>query len=240
VFDGADEMRIAVISDIHGNLEALEATLADIDTRHIERVVCLGDIVGYGANPRECVQLVRERTSNVVLGNHDAAAIDLRDRENMTHNALEAIRWTADRLTREEIDFLRGLPLTLSMNNILFVHSAPKEPRAWEYIMYSFDARGYFRFFSENICFIGHSHTPRMFCEKAFKYAFDPNERWIINVGSVGQPRDEDNRSSYGVLDTVAGAYENIRVPYDIDKAAAKIMNAKLPKVLAKRLYEGK
>jgi diadenosine tetraphosphatase ApaH/serine/threonine PP2A family protein phosphatase len=233
-------MRIAVLSDIHGNFEALEAALGDVDSRKVDRIVCLGDIVGYGANPRECLQCIRERTNDIVLGNHDAAAFDIRVRENMSINAVEAIRWTERQLSREDMDFLRGLPQSISFHDIFFVHATPKAPREWEYIMYSFDARGYFRYFTERLCFIGHSHSPRIFCEKAFKLSFSMEERWIINVGSIGQPRDEDPRASYGLLDTVAGTYDNIRLPYNIDGAAAKILDAKLPKVLAKRLYEGR
>jgi predicted phosphodiesterase len=233
-------MRIAIVSDIHGNLEALEAVLADVDQRKVDRIVCLGDIVGYGANPVECLRLIKERTAEIVLGNHDAAAVNPRERDGMNHHAFDAIRWTEKQLSREDVEFLTSLPLSLSTMEMLFVHAAPKDPRSWEYILYSFDARGYFRHFSEKLCFVGHSHIPRAFCEKPFTYNFDMKERWIINVGSVGQPRDEDNRSSYGLLDTVAGSYENIRVTYDIDRAAEKILLAKLPKVLAKRLYEGR
>ncbi|CUT05583.1 metallophosphoesterase family protein, partial [Candidatus Kryptobacter tengchongensis] len=189
-------MRIAIISDIHSNLEALTKAFEIIDTKNVDEIVCLGDIVGYGANPNECVELIRKRVKYVVMGNHDyAVAVDPAELFYFSSYARESDLWTREVLTKENLDFLKSLPFTISLKNLLFVHSAPAQPREWEYIFTEAQAKVQFQYFKEKICFIGHSHFPGIFPENGFYNGkLDRNTRYIINVGSIGQPRDGDWR----------------------------------------------
>lgn len=232
-------MRLAIISDIHANLEALERVLADIEAAEADRLVCLGDIVGYGADPSACLDLVRERADICVLGNHDAAVFSLTERAFFNPNARLAVDWTAAQLSTDDIAYLKGLPYRVSSDNLLFVHSAPRAPEQWDYVFSGMEARMYGRHFHERICFIGHSHVPGLYPIDAGGRGYSHDRRFLINVGSVGQPRDGDWRSSYGLLDTVAGSYENRRIEYDVDAAARKIISRGLPRRLAERLRMG-
>ena len=232
-------MRIAIISDIHSNLEALTRALQDLDQRSIDRIVCLGDIVGYGANPRECLRIVRERTGDIIMGNHDEAAFDPYVGSTFNSYARDALRWTREQLTTDEKQFLRSLPMCQSFENILFVHATPRYPEEWGYIFSSLEARSFAGSFSERICFVGHSHVPFVYSMDPLVREYHPGHRFIINPGSIGQPRDGDPRLSYGILDSVAGSYENIRLEYDIQSAAGKITANKLPTRLAQRLFMG-
>ena len=232
-------MRIAIISDIHANLEALSAVLEDILRRQADRIVCLGDIVGYGADPADCVTLVREHASFSVLGNHDAASFSPQQRAYFNPLALEAVRWTAGQLDEKHTSWLRQLPYRVSFENLLFVHSAPRAPEEWDYVFGGMEARMQGRYFFERICFIGHSHIPGIHPLDSDVGEYSPAHRFIINVGSVGQPRDGDWRSSYGLLDTVAGTYDNHRIAYDVDAAMRKILDRGLPPRLAQRLKAG-
>lgn len=232
-------MRIAIISDIHANLEALSAVLEDILPQQVDRIVCLGDIVGYGADPAACATLVREHAAFSVLGNHDAASFSPQQRAYFNPLALEAVRWTADQLDEEHTSWLRQLPYRVSFENLLFVHSAPRAPEEWDYVFGGMEARMQGRYFFERVCFIGHSHIPGVYPLDSDMGEYSPSHRFIINVGSVGQPRDGDWRSSYGLLDTVAGTYDNHRVAYDVDAAMRKILDRGLPPRLAQRLKAG-
>ncbi len=232
-------MRLAIISDIHANLEALQQVLEDIRRQQADRIVCLGDIVGYGADPVACIELVREQASMCVLGNHDAALFTDSQRAYFNPHALEAVRWTAEQLGADHRDYLRGLPYRISSDHMLFLHATPRAPEEWDYIFSGMEARMQARHFYERLCFIGHSHIPGVYPLDADVVEYDPEHRFMINVGSVGQPRDGNWRSSYGLLDTVAGSYENRRVEYDVEAAAAKIIAHKLPSRLAERLKVG-
>lgn len=233
-------MRIAIISDIHGNLEALETALEDIKKRGYDSIYCLGDIVGYGANPKECIALVREHCDGVVMGNHDEAAYLEGAELSFNSKAAIAAIWTRKQLSQEEHDYLKSLPMRLTVNDLLFVHSAPKNPQYWEYIFSAMQALAYADAFTERVCFVGHSHLPGVYSLDLKEGGYTPEGRFIINVGSIGQPRDGNPDLSYGYLDTVAGTYDNIRLPYNIDKAANKIREAGLPAILAVRLSEGR
>ncbi len=232
-------VRLAIISDIHANLEALERVLEDTELMQAERLVCLGDIVGYGADPAACVATVRERADICVLGNHDAAVFSVPERAFFNPNAREALSWTTAQLSEDDITYLQSLPYRVSTDNLLFVHSAPRAPEQWDYVFSGMEARLYGRYFHERICFIGHSHVPGLYPIDAGVREYSHADRFLINVGSVGQPRDGDWRSSYGLLDTVAGTYENRRVEYDVDAAARKILARGLPARLAQRLKFG-
>jgi len=240
-------MKTALISDVHANLEALQAVLGAIDERGVDRILCLGDVVGYGASPNECLSLVRERCELVLLGNHDSAASGGPEAARFNPNAKTAALWTAKMLTPDHRDYLRGLKLVSHAGPYLCVHASPAAPRDWEYIFDRFDAEPQFQFFSEPICFIGHTHQPAIFERVAAGSTFvpptrlriDAERRYIVNVGSVGQPRDRDPRACFVLLHETAGEIEFIRVAYDIPAAQEKIREAKLPGVLATRLATG-
>jgi diadenosine tetraphosphatase ApaH/serine/threonine PP2A family protein phosphatase len=232
-------VRLAIISDIHSNLEALRSVLDDIDRRQADRVICLGDIVGYGAEPSACVRLVRERAAAVVLGNHDAGVLNIANRSFFNPAALEALLWTSARLGDEELRWLSTLPYRYSKDNMLFVHAAPRVPEQWEYVFGGMEARRYSRYFHERLCFLGHSHVPGVYPLDPEVREYDTVSRFLINVGSVGQPRDGDWRACYGMLDSVAGTFTHIRVEYDVAAAMHAILKAGLPKKLAERLKHG-
>jgi diadenosine tetraphosphatase ApaH/serine/threonine PP2A family protein phosphatase len=232
-------MRIAIISDIHSNLEALTAALQVIDEQTIDEIVCLGDTVGYGANPNECVALIRQRCRFVIKGNHEAAVVNIAATESFAENARTAALWTRKQLTEDHLQFLRDLPLTVSYERLLFVHASPNEPSAWEYIMNEWDAALTLQSFSEQICFVGHTHFPGIFSIDGRKRSVVRGNRYLINVGSVGQPRDRNPQLSFGIFDSEKWSYKNLRTPYDITTAAQKIIAANLPPALGQRLHLG-
>ena len=232
-------MRLAIISDIHSNLEALSAALEAINKRKVDQIICLGDIVGYGANPRECLRLVRERCSVVLLGNHDLAAVKTEKAEDFNTTARIAARWTNGMLLEEEKSYLASLPYSAMLDDILFVHASPYEPEEFHYILSTRDAVDAMGFFTQRLCFVGHSHVPGMFSERGRVTVIDEDERYLINVGSVGQPRDGNPQLSFGLLDTEKWKYENIRLSYDAETAARKIIAAGLPPILGERLMVG-
>jgi diadenosine tetraphosphatase ApaH/serine/threonine PP2A family protein phosphatase len=232
-------VRLAVISDIHGNLEALQSVLEHISARQVDRIICLGDIVGYGANPAECLRLVQDTAHASVLGNHDAAVLSETRRSFFNPYALQALLWTTEQLSDDDKAWIETLPYRFSRDDILFVHAAPRVPEQWEYVFSGMEARRYGRYFHERICFIGHSHVPGVYPVDPGISGFDSVSRYLINVGSVGQPRDGDRRACYGLLDTVSGSFEHQRVEYDIAAAMKKILLAGLPKRLAQRLLDG-
>jgi len=240
-------MTTALISDIHGSIEALDAVLAEIETRRPRRILCLGDIVGYGASPNECLAKVRKHCEVVLLGNHDAAASGGPEAARFNLYARVAAEWTAKTLTRENREYLQRLPVTSSQESFYLVHASPACPRDWEYLLDRFDAEPQFHYFTEPICFIGHTHQPAVYmadpagCKSLplSNVTLEPDRRYIVNVGSVGQPRDHDPRACFAVYHEAAGVVEFVRVPYDIEGAQAKIRAAQLPEVLAARLATG-
>jgi putative phosphoesterase len=233
-------MRIAIISDIHSNLEALKRAQVEIEREKVDEVVCLGDIVGYGANPNECVDIVKSLTAHVLLGNHDEAAIDLTRTEFFNPFARIAAEWTADTLTEDNKDYLAALPFTVERNGILFVHASPLNPEEWNYVLTPSDAAENFDAMPTDVCFIGHSHVPEVFGEDPWTRNIVRGEKFIVNVGSIGQPRDGNPKLSFGIFDTELWGYRNVRLDYDIELAAFKIKKAGLPKNLADRLFVGK
>jgi diadenosine tetraphosphatase ApaH/serine/threonine PP2A family protein phosphatase len=240
-------MKTALLSDVHANLEALQAVLQVAQKRDVDRMLCLGDVVGYGASPNECLQIIRERCPMVLLGNHDSASSGGGELARFNPNAKAAALWTAKVLTPENRDYLRGLSLTRHLEPYYYVHASPAAPRDWEYIFDRFDAEPQFQFFTEHGCFIGHTHQPAIFERSASgcvslpptQHRFDPAHRYIVNVGSVGQPRDRDPRACFVILSEPEGTIEFVRVPYDIEASQEKIRAANLPPVLAARLAAG-
>lgn len=233
-------MRIAIISDIHSNLEALQTALECIKSRQIDEIVCLGDTVGYGANPNECLALLRRTTDKILLGNHDEAACNINLSEQFTPYARAAALWTNTTLTEENKEFLRSLPFACQVAGLDFLHSSPFQPEEWHYVISVADARFNFPYFSAPVAFIGHTHVPSIFCEDLWRKDIVRGKKAIVNVGSIGQPRDHDWRLSFGIFDTESWMYENLRVEYDVQSASQKILQAGLPRPLADRILVGR
>ena len=240
-------MRYAIFGDIHGNTEALNAVFADIAHARVDRYLCLGDVVGYGAEPEKCIAELRSRGIETVLGNHDSAAVGDTPLDYFNEYAKEAIAWTAERLTEDDKGYLKRLPVIGGDEGFAIVHSSLANPKEWGYIIDLMSARRCFELLTGHLCFIGHSHVPVIFqergsisCYRARDMAMEKDARYIVNVGSVGQPRDGDHRASYGIYDAAKMRFEIRRVPYDVRKAQDKIISAGLPRFLAFRLGVGR
>ncbi len=232
-------MRVAIISDIHSNLEALEKAIEIIEKKNIDEIICLGDLVGYGASPNECVELTRRRARHVLLGNHDQAAFDLSQTEHFNRHARTAAFWTNQTLTQGNLEYLQALPFQCTLDELMFVHASPKEPEQWHYIFSAFEAKSNFEFFQTGVCFIGHTHIPGIFPEDMKTQKIQRGSRYIINVGSVGQPRDGNWKLSFGIFDTNTWTYEMVRSEYNVQSAADRILASELPRFLAERLLSG-
>jgi diadenosine tetraphosphatase ApaH/serine/threonine PP2A family protein phosphatase len=241
-------MRYAILSDIHSNREALTAVLEACATLGPDAYVCAGDLVGYGPDPSGVIADVRERDMLTVRGNHDQAALDPDEDRYFNSWAREAIGWTRERLTEEERAYLEELPFDAAAGGALVVHASPSAPRAWHYILSAAEAGPEFRSFDEPVCFIGHSHVPMAIVRTAAglseiphdEVAVEEGARYIINVGSVGQPRDGDPRAAFGLYDSEERRYRLIRVEYDAEVVSRKIIGAGLPPFLGERLLAGR
>lgn len=240
-------MRLAILSDIHGNLEALDTVLADVDSRGAGAMVCLGDFVGYGAAPNECIERLRPRIECAVAGNHDLAACGRIKLGYFNPDAAQAARWTAETLTPEHLQYLRELPFTVLWRGVRLVHSSPAEPDEWHYVFSPGDAAFEMESCAEDVCFIGHSHYPGTFELAGAQVQYTRDEvvkgrrdrRYLVNVPSVGQPRDGDRRAGYLLFDDEALRFEHVRLEYDIPAAMRRIREAGLPAFLADRLQWG-
>ena len=237
-------MLYAVVSDIHANYEALKVVLADIEARKPDRRICLGDIVGYNAAPSECIALVKD-FDIILMGNHDYAVKDQELVEKFNFHARLAIEWTLERLSPEEKQYLSALPYVDKEEGLTFVHATPRHPDQWGYIMNIDDAMDSFNYFSTQVCFIGHTHFPvivsdagEIIMEKRLE--FRRKSRYVVNIGSVGQPRDGDNRACYVLYDTEKRYLEYVRLPYDIEATQKRMVKAKFPHFLVNRLTEGR
>ncbi|MDK2973001.1 MAG: hypothetical protein PWP23_2756 [Candidatus Sumerlaeota bacterium] len=241
--------RIAIFSDIHGNYHALDAVLKAIDDEKVDMIVCCGDVVGYGARPNECVNAIRDRKIPVIAGNHDHACLLLTDISNFNEIAKAAVIWTKDVLSEENVAFLRQMPLTIrdTANDVFFVHASPKDPGEWNYILTMGEARTNFNYFNERICFIGHSHQPfiienengNLMCPSRPEIDLKDNRRYLVNVGSVGQPRDHNPDACFVILDLEKQKLEIKRLKYNLAGAQQAIIDAGLPRELAERLAHG-
>ncbi len=244
-------MLVAAISDIHANLPAFEAVLADIDSTGVEEIWFLGDVVGYGAQPSECLRLVDERCSISLLGNHDLAALDEIDISTFSPGAARSALWTRENLSGEDLALLRKIgQASGSREGFGLYHASPRDP-VWEYVVDSEQAADNLDFQPERTALIGHSHIALYFNRTAGSpgtssvlgadgSSIDLSEgEWLVNPGSVGQPRDGDPRAAWLELDTTALKATFHRVGYPIDVAADSIREAGLPDHLADRLYQG-
>lgn len=250
-------MRVAVLSDIHANLPALEAVLADVDDGGVEEIWCLGDVVGYGAEPDGCTDLVRERCVTCLVGNHDLAVLGQLDTSTFSGAASAAVEWTKAYSSTETISFLEQLSPSDTTRPAALYHASPRDP-VWEYVLWPDQAAECLAVQERRVSLIGHSHVALFFSVPGWDQVQDGIQeargwqagagtrleisegRWLINPGSVGQPRDGDPRAAWLELETEAWEATYHRVVYDIDRAAAAIEASELPAHLAKRLYVGR
>jgi putative phosphoesterase len=242
-------MRWAILSDVHGNLPALEAVMSYLDEgRAVDRIAYLGDAVGYGADPNACLEILRAACCEWVVGNHDHGVVGLTEIHLFNLEAKEAILWCRDQLESRHRDFLRGLPLEVTKDDFTLVHATPQAPRAWNYLLSYDDVEEAFAVLNTDLCFVGHSHIPLVLRRDQNKriQSLEPNEArilptrsYIINPGSIGQPRNGDPRASFGIYDDEHKTFQLHRVPYDIQDATQRILRAGLPPSLAHRLHVG-
>jgi diadenosine tetraphosphatase ApaH/serine/threonine PP2A family protein phosphatase len=242
-------VRYGIFSDTHANIEALTAVLEAYQSAGIDRFVCLGDTVGYGASPNECCDLIRETAAFTILGNHDAAVAGRMDYSYYYDAARNALDKHASELTEPNMEWLQSLPYEVRENELSFCHGSPINLEEFEYIFSTEQAARCLDIWDDlaTATFIGHSHLCKAFAlseDEVFevvptKFEIRPDHRYIISVGSVGQPRDYDPRASYTVFDTDEKTFEFLRVPYDIDGAAQKIFDSNLERNFANRLFLG-
>lgn len=241
-------MIIAIISDVHANLEALSTVLEDVRRQGAERLWCLGDVVGYGADPNAVCDRIAAAADSAIAGNHDWAAVGRIDGESFNSAAATAIEWTARQLSETSRAWLAALPLVRIEGEARLVHATPSEPAAWRYALSLGDAEAEMQAYQEPLCLIGHSHFPATYEYDGTRtrhladerVALVPGRRYLVNVGSVGQPRDGDPRASYLLYDTEGGQLARRRLEYDVETAARKIREAGLPEFLAQRLHRGR
>ncbi|MGH3014910.1 MAG: metallophosphoesterase family protein [Gaiellaceae bacterium] len=239
-------MRVAVLSDIHGNLHALEAVLASVDRGAPDEIWCLGDLVGYGPRPNRCCALVGERADVCLIGNHDLAVLGRIDLDVFAPDAAESARWTAEVLEPEPRAFLEALEPTAAQRGAGLFHASPRDP-VWEYVLSPEVALASLAETGDGLVLVGHSHVALRFgseqralalCEEGTDVDLR-RERWLLNPGSVGQPRDGDPRAAWLLLDLDAGRAVFRREPYDVGRTQAEIRERDLPEALAARLEHG-
>src|SRR6266404_7489601 len=240
-------MRFAIFSDIHANLEAFEAVMADARDRKCTDFVCLGDVVGYNANPHECVERVRAMDCPIVKGNHDEQASLIESSRDFNELAEHAIEWTRDNLTEEDKEWLRGLRLQRQVRDFTIVHATLDTPAQWGYVFNNLDAAASFTYQHTTVCFFGHTHIPMAFIRddgvrrvSTELLRIETGKKYFINTGSVGQPRDANWRAAYCIYDVENNVVEQRRVKYKLATTQKKIIKAGLPPPLAERLATGR
>jgi predicted phosphodiesterase len=244
-------MRYGIFGDIHGNYDALLATLEALEQESCDLLICLGDVVGYGAEPCECIEKVRGLGCVTLAGNHDHAAIDRLDVEFFNAFARQAALWTREQLSEDDKKFLEGLGFIDHYEHFAAVHGSLHGPELFNYIATIFDAELSFEALDKPVLFYGHTHIPLTFFDTTpMTYTMEneirimPDMKALVNVGSVGQPRDEDPRASFAVYEMTDSTGEGVvrirRIPYDVQSAGRKIREAGLPEPLAIRLELGK
>ena len=241
-------MKHALISDIHGNLEALTAVLRHIDDQGVDLIHCLGDVVGYGSDPSACLELVNRHCDTKLMGNHEFTALGLQSAEMFTDAAREAVEWTRQQLSDRELTILADFALDRVLDDMYMVHASAYEPDHWHYIFTAQEAALAFECLKQKICFCGHSHIPAIIREgpngpprscAGHDFLPDRENRYLVNVGSVGQPRDNDPRACYMIFDDSEYEVFLNRVEYDISSTQRKMTEARLPETLISRLAAG-
>ena len=240
-------MKYAILGDIHANLQALEAVLQDAASQNATHYTCVGDIVGYNANPIECLELARKLFPVAVRGNHDHYCAYEEKLDHFHPLAADVVSWTRKLLSPDMVAYLRSLRYTARVETFTLVHSTLDNPEAWGYVFDKLEAESNFNYQTSTVCFFGHTHVPLAF-ERADTIRFGlytklkvaVGKKYFINVGSVGQPRDGDSRAAYALYDMESNAIELRRVAYDVKKAQKAILDAGLPPRLAARLAIGR
>lgn len=240
-------MKFAIFSDVHANLEALAAVLADATERGCTHYVCLGDVVGYNANPQECLEIVRALDCPVVKGNHDEQASEETSSRDFNPLAESAIKWTREHLTDEDKTWLRELRLQRRVGDFTIVHATLDTPSEWGYVFKDLDAVASFTYQLTTVCFFGHTHVQGAFIRddtvqrtNAANIRVEPTKKYFVNTGSVGQPRDGNWQAAYAIYHMEEERIEQRRLRYDIALAQKKIIDAGLPRMLADRLALGR
>ncbi len=240
-------MKYAIIADIHANLEALEVVLDDIKAQGCSNVVCLGDVVGYNANPKECLDIIRGMDITCVKGNHDEYCSSEVGLEGFNPHAEEAIQWTREQLTENDRQWLRDLKYIRMLSSFTLVHATLDGPQRWGYVFDKLAAAASFTYQNTSVCFFGHTHVPLAFVRDTkvgggtySKFRTEPGKKYFINVGSVGQSRDGVAKATYVVYNMAESSIELRRLDYDMATTQKKILDAGLPSRLAERLAEGR
>ena len=240
-------MKYAIIADIHANLEALQVVLKDIKEQQCTHYACLGDVVGYNANPKECLDIIRDSGMPCVKGNHDEYCSNEGNMDGFNPYAAEAVSWTRRQLSLEDRKWLRELKYLRLVASFSIVHATLDGPQRWGYVFDRLAAAASFTYQNTNVCFFGHTHVPVAFIRDSVvrggtysKFKVDPGRKYFVNVGAVGQPRDGNPKAGYVVYDLDEGTIELRRLDYDIPGAQAKIIKAGLPPRLAERLALGR
>ncbi len=239
-------MRYILMSDIHGNLEALQAALEAARRFEPYQLMCLGDFVGYGADPEPCIELAGDKANLMLAGNHDLAVSGLISTDDFNSIARESIEWTRSQLSAEDRDLLSNLPLQYIDGEYCYTHASPIDPMKFMYIRTLEDVAEVFAHIGQRFCFVGHTHLPvlvamnrrtgRMDVIREPRVAIEEHFRYFVNVGSIGQPRDSNPDACMVVLDEEQDSIEFVRVPYDVPKSQGKILSNGLPSYLAERL----
>jgi predicted phosphodiesterase len=240
-------MKFAIIADIHANLEAFQVVLADIKDQKCTHYACVGDVVGYGANPKECLAIVRQMGMPCVKGNHDEYCSTDDQLDGFNPHAAEAVNWTRGQLSADERQWLRDLKYFRMVTSFSMVHATLDGPQRWGYVFNKLDAAASFTYQNTGVCFFGHTHVPVAFIRDSVvrggtysKFKVEQGKKYFVNVGSVGQPRDNNPKAAYVVYDVDDGTIELRRLDYDIPAAQKKILEAGLPPRLAERLAYGR
>ena len=240
-------MRYGIFSDIHGNLEAFEAVIEAFKSEHIDQYLCVGDVIGYGANPSECIRLVNDLKAIWIAGNHDWGCVGKVDLAYFNPVAKEAILWTQDKLSLDQKEMIRHLNLVFANDDLTMVHGTLQKAQEFLYLTKPSLALEMFPLMERQICFIGHTHVPQIIVQEARgieirlekQIKLDPYKKYIVNTGSVGQPRDYNPDACFCIYDSKSKLLENKRIPYNIVEAQKKILQVKLPTYLALRLALG-
>jgi len=240
-------MKFAIIADIHANLEAFQVVLNDIKEQKCTHYACVGDVVGYGPNPKECLKIVRDLNMPCVKGNHDEYCSIDEQLDGFNPHAAEAVNWTRQQLSPDERLWLRDLKYFRMVTSFSMVHATLDGPQRWGYVFDKLAAAASFTYQNTGVCFFGHTHVPVAFIKDTVvrggtysKFKVDPSKKYFVNVGSVGQPRDNNPKSAYVVYDMNEGTIELRRLDYDIAAVQKKILDVGLPPRLAERLAYGR
>jgi predicted phosphodiesterase len=240
-------MKYAVLADIHGNMEAFQVCLDDAKAQNCTHFACVGDIVGYGAEPKQCLDIVRTMGMPCVKGNHDEYSSSEDELDGFNPHAAEAVTWTRKQLSKEDRQWLRDLRYTRIVASFSMVHATLDGPQRWGYVFDKLMAAASFTYQNTSVCFFGHTHVPVAFVRESVvrggsysKFKVEPGRKYFVNVGSVGQPRDNNPKAAYVIYDLDEGTIELRRLDYDIPTTQKKILAAGLPPRLADRLAHGK